>query len=441
MRGGYTTSDELFTDMLNYANLERGQSVGPLKLDRMAELCRILGNPESGFKSIHVAGSKGKGSVSVMLANILEAGGIECGLYLSPHVLDYRERISRPGGYLAERVYLDSGEELAAALRPWARRDYSNMGAPSFFELCTALAFLCFRRANLPWAVIETGLGGRLDSTNVLFPQASVISSIELEHTEFLGDTIAKIAFEKAGIIKKSCPCYVARLPTEAITVVRDKAYLCSSPLFELPLLANWDSKAPRLTGMDFSLRFTGLESGYRIECQLALLGKAQADNAALACLVAHSLFPHFKPSIIAKGLSAAKLPARFQILRTSPLMVVDGAHTPASVAQCLENWLAVCVDGAGTLVFSCAADKQVGAMAGILAPHFQAVIVCDLGPDKPSRPDDIAAAFSRSLAKNLYVEESRDAALRLALSKGSPVLVCGSFYLAGAAIDISRAV
>ena len=197
----FSTSDEVFEYLLGYVNVEKGQAT-VFKLDRMQYLAERLGNPHKGRLTIHVAGSKGKGSVSTMSANILSAAGLKVGLYTSPHLLRWKERISFPDKEISEEVLISAMEEILPLVEGKKAADFPGDEMPTYFELTTLVAFCAFRALGCDAQVIETGLGGRLDSTNIVDPDVSVITPIELEHTQFLGDTIAKIAFEKAGIMK-----------------------------------------------------------------------------------------------------------------------------------------------------------------------------------------------------------------------------------------------
>ena len=210
----------LYSRLLGYVNVERGQKA-ELKLDLMRELCSALGDPQSSCPSIHVAGSKGKGSVSIMAARILEAAGFRVGLYSSPHFLSWKERMSLAGDEMPDEIILEAAEKVFSAVGRLPSRGSGGLDAePTYFELTTLIAFCAFRAAGCDRMVLETGLGGRLDSTNVVDPAASVITRIELEHTEWLGDSIEKIAAEKAGIVKPGRPCFTGEPRPEALAAI-----------------------------------------------------------------------------------------------------------------------------------------------------------------------------------------------------------------------------
>ena len=216
----FGSTDDVFEYLMRFVNVEKGQAT-EFKLDRMRDLATALGNPHLGPYTIHIAGSKGKGSVSAMCASILEAAGYRCGLYTSPHLLRWKERISLAGKEIPEEAILPLMDGILPLVEGKKSKDYIGSEEPTFFELTTLLAFMVFRHLGCDAQVIETGLGGRLDSTNIVMPDVTVITPIELEHTQFLGNTIGKIAFEKAGIIKKGKILCVSQQRNEAMEVIR----------------------------------------------------------------------------------------------------------------------------------------------------------------------------------------------------------------------------
>ena len=220
----------------SFTNLERlpGGSMRPYRLDRMEVLLELFGNPQNKFSSIHISGSKGKGSTGLYIACILNDAGFKTGLYTSPHVHSYRERITRAGEPFPDELLVDlivTIKQVIEGLPPGA---LPGQDKPTTFELLTLLSYLAFARDGVEWAVIETGIGGRLDATNVLSPKATVHTPVELEHTEVLGDTVEKIAAEKAGIIKAGIPAYCGLQRPEALSVFAEKARSVGAPFIEL---------------------------------------------------------------------------------------------------------------------------------------------------------------------------------------------------------------
>ena len=277
-KGGFGSVDEGFAWFETFANLERtGRfSERNYKLDRMREMADASKHPERSFRSVHIAGSKGKGSTAVLTASVLEAAGYSTGLYTSPHLQDYRERISRPGGFFDDGILLEAMNEVRKSVEN--RRKPGD--PPTTFELLTLCAFFTFRSAGCEWAVLETGLGGRLDSTNIVSPEACILTPIELEHTDVLGSTLEEIAGEKAGIMKPGIPVFMGFQKPAAEKVFRRRAEEIHAPLYSL---------AEELTRMETETGKTGtaLTAAWRadppLECTLSFHGRHQAENACLA--------------------------------------------------------------------------------------------------------------------------------------------------------------
>ena len=436
-------SADVFRWLDGFINLERGQSRNSFRLDRMELLSRLAGNPELTAPAIHVAGSKGKGSVTTMIASILDAAGLSTGLYVSPHVTDYRERVGFAHGPFPESLYAAAGEELrsvvAAALGDLKNpvgADFPGGEEPTFFELMTLLFFLCSRRAECQALAVETGMGGRLDATNIVDPAASVITPIELEHTEYLGTTIEAIAGEKAGIIKRGKPVVVSSQESAALSVFRASAAALGSPFRYLPEEARIDGIAVDRKGTSARLIYSDREIFPRpLDIRLSLVGEVQAQNAALAALAVRLAFPEVADETIVAGLARATLPARFESVSDNPPVVIDGAHTERSVRIASNTFSALYGDG-GILLFGCASGKDVDAMARILASRFSRIIVTTPGTFKKSDPEIAHHAFiSRGVPAELIprTEEAIDTALSEAGKRGCPLLVVGSFYLAAA--------
>jgi dihydrofolate synthase/folylpolyglutamate synthase len=432
----------------------------------MELLSELAGNPERRVPSIHIAGSKGKGSVTGMIASILQADGRRPARYMSPHVSDFRERISLGNSFFDEAVYCAAGEELrelAESAVPAAKSDLFDPARedgeePTFFELLTLLFFLCARHAACDVLVVETGMGGRLDSTNVLDPLVAVITLIELEHTGFLGSTITAVAGEKAGIIKPGKPLVLARqggegwppnevLPDGGVLDVFKKAAAEKhSPLIYFPETAELRILKIHTGGTDFSLRFkkgafpAGLAGGAApLELSISVPGAIQAENAGLAITALKTAFPHTGEGAIRRGLADFHIPARFETLSRDPPVIIDGAHTPESAALCVNTFCSL-YGGGGVLLFGCAADKNAAGMAEVLLPHFSRIFITTPGSFKTSDPGRVYEAFTAVLAAQggpagvTLVRETAEAvrhALDWGRQRGLPVLGAGSFYLA----------
>jgi dihydrofolate synthase/folylpolyglutamate synthase len=310
---------------------------------------------------------------------------------------------------------------------------------------------------------VETGMGGRLDATNILDPLVSVITVIELEHTEYLGNTIAAIAGEKAGIIKPSKPLILAEQPVDALNVFREHTALCNSPLLYLPDCAELQNVRVDKKGTSFNLILKKTESqgknAYRItktfrDLFVPMPGEVQAKNASLAVLAVKTAFPMIKDHSIYKGLAVSALPARFERITEpsasthqgrgsppyKPPVIIDGAHTPRSIEMCLETFCGL-YGNEGILVFGCGAEKDVHSMASLCVSCFSVIVITKPGTFKKSNPNEIHVAFVRESAKLInspeiiFIPETNEAikmAINLAREKELPLLGTGSFYLAG---------
>lgn len=419
---------------MNYVNVEKGQAT-VFKLDRMFSLAAALGNPHLGRLTIHIAGSKGKGSVSTMCAYMLADSGLKTGLYTSPHLLRWKERIAFPGEEMPEEILIQSMEEILPLVEGKTARDFPGEELPTYFELTTLLAFCAFRRAGCDAQVIEVGLGGRLDSTNIVDPDVAVITPIELEHTQFLGDTIAKIAYEKAGIIKPGKPVCIAPQKDEALEVFTLAAASrgCRLSIVGKDILVEEISVGA--SGTKCILRrprgcMTDVSGSLKTVSPMP--GVIQAYNMALAVEATLTALPDIEAKAIVSGLSKAKLPARFEILDSKPRIVLDGAHTPESIRHTLSTMEQVFA-GPKVLLFACAIDKHHAQMASLLAGHFEMTYVTTPGFFKQSAPKDVFDSF---VATGCAVElepnlpDALEKALGAAAALGAPLLVTGSFYL-----------
>jgi dihydrofolate synthase/folylpolyglutamate synthase len=445
MDKGFTKAAEVFEWISRFINQEREPSPNSFRLDRMEFLTRVAGHPERRVPAIHVAGSKGKGSVTGMLTAVLQAAGYRPARYMSPHVSDYRERVMLGDRFFDDEVYIAAGDELRAIVESLKERGsegrrifYSsadNRDEPTHFELITLFFFLCARVADCDIMVVEVGLGGRLDATNVLVdPVASVINVIELEHTEYLGDTLAAVAGEKGGIIKADRPVFLAAQEDEALEVFRRIASERGAPLHYLRDEAEIGPVTLDRGGSAFTVKVKGRGE---LRALLAVPGEIQAQNAALAVLTLKAAFPSIDDGVIQKGLAAFHLPARFERIMDDPILIIDGAHTERSAASCAATFTALYGEG-GLLLFGCAAGKNIHAMARALLPHFSAVVITTPGTFKASDPQGIWEVFlSEAGDEGPPIRLIRDTAaavealIALGRERGLPVLVVGSFYLA----------
>jgi dihydrofolate synthase/folylpolyglutamate synthase len=405
-----------------------------LSLDRTERLLAAVGNPERALPPVvHVAGTNGKGSTVAFMRAIAEAAGLRVHVYTSPHLVRFHERIALHGKPIDEAALLAVLEECEAA----------NAGAPvTFFEITTVAAFLAFSRTPADLLLLETGLGGRFDSTNVIArPAATAITPISIDHVQFLGDTLAKIAFEKAGILKPGAPCAVGPQRDDALAVIENRASEIGAPLSVFG--RDWDAR-PAGSGMEFSCA-----AGTLALPLPALPGPHQIVNAGTAIEALRLWRPGaFGPEEVAAGLRAATWPARLQRLTRGPLVEtlpagwevwVDGGHNPGAgvvLADAIRGWRA-----AGPTVLVCAMqeNKDVDGFLAPLASAADRLIAIPLPGTSPGHaPEEIAAAARRAgLAAETAAgpEVAVSEAVRSATASPMPagrVLFCGSLYLAG---------
>ncbi len=395
-----------------------------LGLATMRRMLAGLGHPQRRYRCIHVAGTNGKGSVASALAAILMHSGYRVGLYTSPHLVRFNERITVDGREISD----------ADIVRLYRRVARVSAGGrePTFFEFTTAMAFDEFARQRVEWAVVETGMGGRLDATNVITPELSVITNISLEHREYLGGTIGRIAFEKAGIIKRARPVVTAVRQAAALAAVRQRADALAAPLYRL----GEQFHTRREPGGTFTYRgigqvWRGLSTG--------LEGAHQVGNAALvlaACELLTTRAPMLKPDHIRAGLRANRWPGRLERVSENPLVIFDGAHNLDAARQ-LSRYVAAHFKGLPiTLVIGILDDKPYRAMLKLLAPLAIRVIATQATINR-ALPAQRIAETVRPLAREVTVIADVAKALRHAVKTASPdglTLVAGSLYVVGEA-------
>jgi dihydrofolate synthase/folylpolyglutamate synthase len=436
----FASLEELFRYIESFTNLEKSGSLftaRSYRLDRMRLLLERFDHPQLACPTIHIAGTKGKGSTATLLAHALQAAGIRTGLYTSPHVTSYLERIEVLGREPNIPGMLALGEQIRTAVERLPAETIRTMGPPNTFELLTLLAFCAFRQATCEYVVVETGIGGRLDATNLVNPEFCLVTPIELEHTDVLGGTLEAIAREKAGIFKPGKPVYSAPQPDVVRRELKLAAERTGSPISFLD--EQLRSFEARYTSTGTQLRFA-LKGGREFSYSLALIGRVQAENAALVHLAVEDSLPRLLPAL-ETGFAAARLPARMEVLRRDPrepVVVIDGAHTPRSVKIVLETFVRL-FGTDGVLLFAAAAGKKIPEMAAILAPAFREVVVTTPGTFRESNAEDVRCVFARLNPNTLLIPDTTLALARARELAGPerPLLVTGSFYLAGLVREI----
>ena len=412
-----------------YLNFEKTPEKNIFWLDTMEFLCNRLGNPQDEIPCFHVAGSKGKGSVSMMIASILEENGNKTGLYSSPHILDFIERIGTCKGPYDESVYEKSVRCLMESVNSIMTEELPGKRPVTWFELVTLLGFLCNKNAGCDYSVYEVGLGGRLDATNVIKPKCCCINQIELEHTEFLGDTVEKIAAEKGGIIKQETPVFVAAQNDSVRNVFRNIAKKRNAPIYFVDEISKVSSITYENNRMQCKIESSFFKRPLNLS--LAMLGDFQTKNAAMAAIAVKQVLPDIDESIIETGLSKAKLPGRFEIEKN---IVFDGAHTTNSIAFTLNTMEKVFGRDLNVhLLFGCAADKEVEKMSLMFKDRFSSIYLTKPGNVKASDIDRARKAFDDA-GLDYFCCGDYLKAIPYALEKSKEahaiLLVTGSFYL-----------
>ncbi len=429
--------EEVFRYIESFTNLEKSGSLftaRSYRLERMQLLLERFDQPQLAYPTIHIAGTKGKGSTATLLAHGLQAAGVRTGLYTSPHVMSYVERMQVLGEEPNIPGILALGGQIRSAVEQLPAETIEAMGPPNTFELLTLLAFCTFRECGCEYVVVETGIGGRLDATNLVDPELCLVTPIELEHTDVLGDTLAAIAREKAGIFKPGKPVFSAPQAAEVKEELKLAAGRVGAPIVFLDEQLSSFRARYTSTGTELELSLAG---GKQISYSLALIGTVQAENAALVHLAVHHALPWLLPAL-KQGFAAARLPARMEVLRRDPVVVIDGAHTPRSVRVVLDTFTRL-FGTDGVLLFAAAAGKKIPEMAEILAPAFRQIVVTTPGTFRESNAEEVRRAFARLNPGTLLIPDTAQALARAQMLAGSerPLLVTGSFYLAGLVREI----
>lgn len=394
------------------------------------ELLSRLGNPQEGIKIIHVAGTNGKGSVCAYLNAMLLAGGKKTGLFTSPHLVRINERFQINGEDVSDEQFLDAFLKVEKAAKEY---EAEGEGHPSYFETLFLMGMLIFKEAGVEYLVMETGLGGRLDATNVVEkPLACIITSISRDHTEYLGDTLEAIAGEKAGIIKAGVPViYDASQPGPA-SVIAAKAKEMGSPAWPMEP-SFYEMKTQSREGITFTFAHPG---GEKAELAIPYVAKYQMMNASLAFYTMHILQDvHDIPkNVLAEGLSKIKWPCRMEM--AAPGVIIDGAHNEDGIAQFVSTAGYFAKENEITILFTAVADKHYHEMIGEICEgiHPSHVVATQIDGSRVVPAEVLAEDFRKAGCTDVCAEPEIGAAYQKALGKkGSGMLFCvGSLYLAG---------
>lgn len=395
-----------------------------LGLERISVLLRALGDPHRFGAFVHVAGTNGKGSTSAMIESALRAAGLRTGLYSSPHLVEPTERIRIAGADVPRENFVRSFQAVHTAAEGLLAEGAIDLH-PTYFETVTAMAFVLFREAGVDITVLEVGLGGRLDATNVVLPRLAVITPIDFDHEAFLGRSLDSIAREKGGILKPGVPAVLAAQRPEAEAALLECAHASASPVHRS---AAWT--ADDLSIDAYGSRFTAAgRRRYPVECPLA--GVHQVDNALTAVAALDAL--DIEPEAVRAGIRSVRWPGRLEFVRRRPDVILDGAHNPAG-ARALAAYLARFHSGRTIrLIYGAMRDKAVAEMAAILFPLAAEVIAAAPAQARAVRPELILDfAENVSIRPAAHIGDALDIALR-----GAPddlVVITGSLFLVGEA-------
>ncbi len=435
--GTYREAMRYLFDRTDYEKQEHVRyNVTTFNLDRMKKLLTLLGNPHKKIRTVHIGGTKGKGSTATMLARMLESNGYRVGLYTSPHVVHLHERIEVDSKMITEPEMLQLMNRLYAPVEKLSKKD-----PPTFFELMTALAFMYFMDRQVDIGIIETGLGGRLDSTNVIQPEVIGITSLSIDHQHQLGATIDSIAREKAGIFKRGVPAVTVEQEPAAMHVLKSEAVAAKAPL--------------SITGsdIDFSYRFeTSREHGPHTRICLTtptskfehlrvpLHGRHQAINCGLALAMLDKLKAsgyEIDNGKATEGLRTVSLAGRMEIICDDPRIIIDGAHNAASIRALIHAIGQNIPYDSMVVIFGCNSDKDIDGMLRELQYGADKVIFTRSNSAKAISPQDLADKYTEICGKMYQTAVSLEEALQIARSAvGREDLICitGSFYLIGQA-------
>jgi dihydrofolate synthase/folylpolyglutamate synthase len=438
-----TAALEWLMARINYERTGVPYQARQLKLDRMRQLLTRLGQPDAGMKIVHVAGTKGKGSTSVMIAAMLTAAGYRTGVFSSPHLEQIEERFAVDGQPCTSDELVALVNRMVPVVRAMdeeAASEGDPAGGPTYFEITTAMALVHFVEHQVDAAVLEVGMGGRLDSTNVCLPVVSVITSISFDHMRQLGNTLASIAREKAGIVKPGVPvvCGVTDVEPQAVIAQTARDHGCRLIQIGRDFAFEYRAK-PTVAKFDFRY-LVPTQEFHLNSLMLAMPGRHQAANAAIALATISELRHQgwcISNDAIRSGLSRAALPGRVEITSSDPTIVLDTAHNPAS-ARALVETLDELPRSRRTLILSISHDKDVPAVVRELATHFDRIVVTQYQENPRAVPaEELLKTVAEAVGRNpidVVLRPTPKEAWQFAIDSAAPgecICIAGSFYLA----------
>lgn len=405
-----------------------GAAALKMDLSNTLALCAALGNPEQRFKTIHVAGTNGKGSVSHMLASIMQEAGLKTGLYTSPHLKDFRERIRINGEMIPAKKVIDFTENIKPLIEALE---------PSFFEVTVAMAFDHFADEAVDIAIIETGLGGRLDSTNIIHPEISIITNIGMDHVQLLGNTLGLIAAEKAGIIKANVPAVIGQRHIETAAVFETMASKLDAPIVFADAI--WETAVESITPGNISIELTHIKDGSKRKFNADLSGIYQADNIRTVITALDRLIDNgwkIKEDEIKKGIANAKkntgLQGRWEAIHTTPLLILDVAHNAEGMKQLIQQLNATAFEKL-FIILGMSKDKDVESVIAQLPKQAMYGFTAANIPRALSTEDLERMATAAGLRGQSYQDVNMAIEQTLQTAGANDlVLVCGSVFVVG---------
>jgi dihydrofolate synthase/folylpolyglutamate synthase len=408
-------------------------------LHNIRAICERMGHPERAYASVHVAGTNGKGSTAAMLASVMQAAGLRCGLYTSPHLLRINERIRLDGAEISDEQFAASFTRVLAAIEELLAAG-TLAAHPTYFECVTAMAFDFFARAGTELAVIEVGMGGRLDSTNVIVPEVAAITQIDFDHENFLGHSLEEIAAEKAGIIKPGAWVVSAAENSSATGVIRRRAAEQGAHVVEIDEACQVSHVSAEDGRYYFQVVLSdalGAGSTQEMKIGLPLAGRFQVRNAVTAIAAARLLALRgfaISDGAIVRGIESVRWPGRLERLQERPAVYLDGTHNPAGARELLAFWRDHLAGRRIHVIYGAMRDKAIDEVAGLLFPRATTVILTQ-SPQPRSLSAEALFEMTSHLAKSVEVIREPGAALDRALEiaeADDTVFATGSLYLVG---------
>ncbi len=445
----YEQAMEYLFSRINYERIQpQGKPAKAFKLERMQKLLDIIGNPQTEIPVIHIAGTKGKGSTAAMIAEILQRAGYRTGLFTSPHISKYEERIQVNGIMPSTESMIDLIRKMQKSAEQMEQ--LSEPMPPTFFEITTAIAWLYFIQKNVDVAIMEVGLGGRLDSTNICNPVLTIITNISYDHTAILGKTLPKIAREKGGIIKEGIPVICGIQNEAPLAVVQQICKERSAPLIQREKdfsytfsnsIADKTSSQVEETLSHKQEHFRQIDVKVSGRCwnkiPVPLAGRHQEENATLAVVAADSLHQlgwKISEKAVQQGMQSVRLPVRIELMQTEPTIIIDAAHNDASIKQLIETIVSE-KKQKRHLVFATSRDKDVRSMLELLLPAFDSVILTQyLGNPRAFPVEDLVSLASSIDNRHYHIAKTPCDAWQIAqqlISKSDLLCITGSFFIA----------